>query len=211
MSIRPEIIHHLEQNIIPLYSDFDKAHNLEHVRKVIQNSLSIAGDFEVDKNMVYIIAAYHDVGLSQGRDHHEKTSAAFLLADEKLKEWFSGEEILLMSEAVEDHRASNDYEPRSIYGKIISEADRDTEYATILTRTIQYGLKHYPHNDPEEHFNRAYEHIHRKYGEGGYLKLWLDTESNRRNLQNLREMLTSRDALRTDFERIFAECTADLS
>lgn len=207
MPVNPEITSYIQQTIIPQYSCFDKAHNLEHVNKVIQNSLSIATDYDVDINKVYVVAAYHDLGLRQGRENHEKTSAVLLMADLKLKEWFSESELTLMSEAVEDHRASNDYEPRGIYGKIVSEADRDIEYLTIFKRTIQYGLKNYPDYNIEQHFSRTYEHIQDKYGENGYLKLWLDTEINRHNLQELRIMLTSQEKFRADFEKIFAECS----
>ena len=207
MEINAAIKSYVELNIIPIYRTFDKAHNLEHIGKVIANSLAIACDYEVDINKVYVIAAYHDIGLSQGREYHEKTSAAFLLSDTKLKEWFSDNDLVMMSQAVEDHRASNDYEPRSIYGKIISEADRDIEYLTILRRTIQYSLKNYPSYNIEQHFIRTYEHIRDKYGEGGYLKLWLNTELSRKNLQTLRDMSLSTETLRPDFEKIFKECT----
>lgn len=206
MEINPEILSYVKQNIIPIYTSFDKAHNLEHVNKVIDNSISIAHSYSVDINKVYCIAAYHDVGLSKGREYHEKSSAVFLMSDLKLKEWFSEEELNIMSEAIEDHRASNDYEPRSIYGMIVSEADRDIEYITILTRTIQYGLKNYPEYDFEQHFARTYEHMRNKYGEGGYLKLWLNTEINQRKLQILRDMIRSKEKLMSDFEKIFFEC-----
>lgn len=206
MEINPDILSYVQQNIIPLYSSFDKAHNREHVDKVIKNSLAIAPDYGVDMNKVYVIAAYHDVGLSQGREHHEKSSAAFLLADLKLKEWFTEDELAVMSEAVKDHRASNDYEPRSIYGKIVAEADRDIEFTTILTRTIQYSLKNFPDYDFERHLTRTYEHIRDKYGEGGYLKLWLNTAENERNLRELRGMVTSKEKLSPAFEKIFFDC-----
>ena len=42
----------------------------------------------------------------------------------------------MIGEAVEDHRASLPYEPRSLYGKIISEADRDLDFERILKRTL---------------------------------------------------------------------------
>ena len=207
MEINPDILNYIQQYIIPQYVFFDKAHNLEHVNKVIKNSLAISLAYKVDINKVYIIAAYHDVGLSYGRESHEKSSAVYLRSDDKLKEWFSEEEMVAMSEAIEDHRASNDYEPRSIYGKIVAEADRDIECERILTRVIQYSLKNYPDYDFEKHLTRCYEHLCDKYSEGGYLKLWLSTESNERNLQELRSMITSKEKLRPDFERIFLECT----
>lgn len=209
MLVNQEIVNYIQQNIIPKYTYFDKAHNLEHVNKVIQNSLSIANEYDADLNKAYTIAAYHDLGLIQGRENHEKASADLLIADLKLKEWFSENELILMAEAVEDHRASNDYEPRSIYGKIISEADRDIEYFTILKRTIQYGLDNYKSNDFEQHLSRAYEHIQNKYGENGYLKLWLDTEVNRHNLQELRSMIVSYEKFIIDFKKIFNECIND--
>jgi len=206
MEINLDILNYIQQNIIPKYESFDKAHNLEHVNKVIKNSLVISSAYNVDINKVYIIAAYHDVGLSQGRESHERSSAVYLMSDNKLKEWFSEEEMIVMSEAIEDHRASNDYEPRSIYGKIVAEADRDIECETILTRIIQYDLKNYPGYDFEKHLTRCYEHLCDKYGEGGYLKLWLNTEPNKRNLQELRCMITSKEKLRPYFERIFIKC-----
>jgi len=203
MSVKPEILEYIQQNILPKYKLFDNAHNPEHAERVIQNSLSITKDYDVDINKVYVIAAYHDVGLAQGRKDHEKNSAVFLLSDSTLAKWFSKDEMILMAEAIEDHRASNDYAPRSIYGKIVSEADRDIEYVTILTRVIQYSLENYPNYTPEEHFIRSYNHLQDKYGEGGYLKLWLDTEKNQRNLQELRESIASADKFKADFMRIF--------
>lgn len=207
MKINTEIVDYIQSHILPEYAAFDGAHNLDHGEKVIANSLTIARDYDVDLNKVYVIAAYHDIGLRLGRKDHEKNSAAFLLADTKLGEWFSPEELLLMAEAVEDHRASNEHEPRSLYGKIVSEADRDIAYLTILRRTIQYSLKHYPAYSFEQHFLRTYDHIREKYGEGGYLKLWLNTKQNQQNLQEVRARAATPEKLRPDFERLFRELT----
>ena len=40
-----------------MYDRFDKAHNKEHIDRVIKNSLSIAKDYDVDMSKVYVIAA----------------------------------------------------------------------------------------------------------------------------------------------------------
>jgi len=185
---------------------FDEAHKVDHVSKVISNSLSIASDYDADINKIYVIAAYHDIGLQQGRKDHEKHSSAFLLSDEKLKEWFSADELTLMSEAIEDHRASNDYEPRSIYGKIVSEADRDLDYITVLTRCIQYGIEYFADYTYNQQLQRVYEHLQEKYGENGYIKLWLNTEHNRNSLSLIRTNLASADKFKSDFTRIYNEC-----
>ena len=208
MSIRADILDYVQKHILPKYESFDKAHDTNHVDKVIENSLSIAKDYDVDINKVYIIAAYHDLGLAKGRTEHEKNSALFLLSDSKLREWFSEDELMLMAEAVEDHRASNEHPPRSIYGKIVSEADRDIEYATILERVVHYSLDNYPNYTPEEHFARTYSHVQEKYGKNGYLKLWLDTKYNRNNLAEIRENIKHVDKFKTDFYSALKKCVS---
>ena len=198
-----EIKLYVENSILPEYENFDKGHDISHANKVIEDSLTIAKDFDVCTDMVYVIAAFHDLGLRFGRENHEKNSGEILINDKTLTKWFSHDEIIIMKEAVEDHRASNDYEPRSIYGKIVAEADRDTVYETIITRTIQYSLKNCPDFTREEHFARCLNHISTKYGENGYLKLWLETEKNLEGLREIREALKDEKRFRADFDRLF--------
>lgn len=205
--INPSIEEYVAGFILPAYRQFDEAHQAGHAKTVIQNSLQIAADYAVDLNMVYVIAAYHDTGLCGGRDGHEKRSGEILRRDKELKRWFTQEQITMMAEAVEDHRASNKHTPRSIYGKIVAEADRDIEYRKILLRCIQYSLRQFPQYDEQRHFERTYSHMCEKYGEEGYLVLWLDTKRNRENLAELRRKLNREDALRQDFTVIYRSLT----
>ena len=200
------LIRYVEANIIPQYSQFDKAHNLGHVTKVIENSLEIATHYPVDLGLVYVVAAYHDIGLAKGRKDHEKNSAIFLKSDINLEKFFDSEDINLIAEAVEDHRASADHEPRSIYGKIVADADNDLDYKSVFTRCLQYGLATFPEYDKLTHFERIHEHMIDKYGYGSYLKLWLDTERDKRGLQEIRDMLyNKREAMRADFDILWEE------
>ena len=139
-----ELQNYVRQSIIPQYANFDKAHQIDHVEKVIEESLKLATYYEVDYSMVYVIAAYHDLGLYEGREFHHITSGKVLLADETLRRWFTDEQLLQMKEAIEDHRASNKQAPRTIYGMIVAEADRIIDPEVTLRRTVQYGLSHYP-------------------------------------------------------------------
>lgn len=144
-----ELQNYVRQSIIPQYANFDKAHQIDHVEKVIEESLKLATHYEVDYSMVYVIAAYHDLGLYEGREFHHITSGKVLLADETLRRWFTDEQLLQMKEAIEDHRASNKQAPRTIYGMIVAEADRIIDPEVTLRRTVQYGLSHYPEMDKE--------------------------------------------------------------
>ena len=168
-----ELQNYVRQSIIPQYANFDKAHQIDHVEKVIEESLKLAMHYEVDYSMVYIIAAYHDLGLYEGREFHHITSGKVLLADETLRCWFTDEQLLQMKEAIEDHRASSKQAPRTIYGMIVAEADRIIDPEVTLRRTVQYGLSHYPEMDKEEQYARFRKHLTEKYAEGGYLTLWI--------------------------------------
>ncbi len=194
-----------EQEIIPRYIAFDKAHNVDHAKTVIQESLKIAVHYPVDTNMVYTIAAYHDTGLVKDREFHHLVSGEVLLADTRLREWFTEDRIMVMKEAVEDHRASAKHEPRTIYGKIVAEADRIIDPLVTLRRTIQYGREHYPSEDKEWQYARFTEHLQEKYAEGGYLKLWIPESDNVRQLLELRELLKDKVRLRETFESLYRE------
>lgn len=197
---------YIETEIIPRYEYFDKAHNLSHVQTVIEESLSLAEQHpETDERLVYVIAAYHDTGLCRDRATHHLVSGEILMADTHLRQWFSEEELLLMKEAVEDHRASTDHEPRSIYGRIVAEADRIIDTDTTLRRTVQYGLKHYPEASIDWHYQRFYKHLMEKYAPGGYLKLWFPKSKNAERLKELQAIIANENRLKAIFETLFRE------
>lgn len=200
-----DLVEFVELNILPRYTEFDKAHNLSHVNSVIRRSLELVRTTGADINMVYAIAAYHDLGLSGPRAIHHITGAKILANDSRLKRWFSAEQIKIMSEAVEDHRASASHAPRSIYGKIVAEADRDLNPETVIRRTIQFGLSNYPELDKERQWQRFREHMDSKYSVHGYIKLWISPSPNEQNLKTLRNIIAQPQELRQVFERIWAE------
>lgn len=200
-----DLMEFVEQNILPRYNAFDKAHNLVHASRVIKNSLSLALSTGADINMAYVIAAYHDLGLEGPRAIHHLSSGKILMADRRLRRWFSEEQIKIMKEAVEDHRASASHAPRSVYGKIVAEADRDLEPSNVFRRTIEYGLDHYPEKSKEEQWERFLQHMEQKYSSHGYIKLWLPNSPNEKYLRQIRETISNTKALREAFERIFKE------
>lgn len=202
-----DLVEFVETQILPQYAAFDKAHNMEHVTTVIRRSLDLAGKIGADLNMAYVIAAYHDLGLSGPRAVHHITSGKILMQDARLKRWFSQEQLRIMKEAVEDHRASASRAPRSIYGKIVAEADRNIEPETVIRRTIQYGLSNYPQLNTEGHWQRFMEHMNEKYSTNGYIKLWIQGSENEVKLNELRRLIAEPDKMRPVFDSIFAEET----
>lgn len=199
-----ELRTYIESEILPLYLGFDRAHGPEHVRAVIDRSLALAEIYGLDLDMVYTAAAYHDTGLSEGRERHHLVSGRIIRADRNLRKWFNEEQIETIAQAAEDHRASAEREPRSIYGRILAEADRQIDPELTIRRTVQYGLSHYPEMDKEEHWHRMVEHLNAKYAEGGYLKLLIPESDNAARLAELRELMRNEERLRTIFEQEYS-------
>ena len=200
-----DLMEFVETNILPRYAAFDRAHDLKHVTRVINRSVELARRVGADVNMAYTIAAYHDLGMSGPRAIHHITGGKILTADARLRKWFSSEQMTIMKEAVEDHRASSSHAPRSIYGKIVAEADRDMEPEVVFRRTIQYGLSHYPEKDKEKQWERFLEHMHNKYSANGYIRLWIPNSPNEVYQKQLRQLIEKTDELRSIFDELFEE------
>ena len=204
IAMNPALQQYVEQEILPRYDHFDQAHRRDHVLMVIQQSLEIASKLDVNLDMVYAIAAYHDTGLCEGREHHHEVSAQIIKADARLRQWFTEEQIQTMADAAEDHRASAKQAPRTLYGRIVAEADRFIDPETIVRRTIQYGLDHYPELDQEAQYRRMVAHLKEKYGRGGYLKLWFPDSPNAARLEHLRQLIDDEQELARLFREFFS-------
>lgn len=194
----------LEQEIVPRYDSFDAGHGRDHVHTVMSQSLTLAQYYpEVDRCILLVAAAYHDLGLVNGREHHHTDSAAIVREDKRLRQWFSEDEINIIADAAEDHRASSGHEPRTIYGRIVAEADRIIDSETIVRRALQYGMKHQPTLDREGQYCRLMEHMQEKYNYGGYLKLWIPQSENAKRLEAFRNTLADGKAFRYLFDTIY--------
>lgn len=210
MTIPETLEKYLYGEVVPRYAAFDAAHREDHALTVMEQSMKLLADrsgwlagnpepqwaVEVDPAMLLTAAACHDLGLSGGRDRHHLDSGVIIRADGRLREWFDEEQIEVIAQAAEDHRASGKTPPRSIYGMLVAEADRVIDGPTIIVRTLQYGMKHYPDLDRQGHIDRAVAHLREKYGYGGYLRLWIPWSDNALRLNELREVIADDDAVR---------------
>ena len=203
-NIRPALRRYIEAEILPRYAAFDAAHREDHARSVIREALSLAARFpEADPEVVYAAAAFHDTGLAEGRQWHHLVSGRIVREDPMLPAWFSPEQVEAIAQAAEDHRASARSAPRSLYGKLIAEADRTIDPEDILRRTLQFSLDHFPALDKEGHFRRCRDHLEEKYGDGGYLKLWIEDSHNAAGLERLRTIIRDPERLRRSLSAIW--------
>ena len=162
---------YIEINVLPQYSKNDSGHGIEHINYVIDRCFRFAEQFDnVDSDILYTIAAFHDIGHHIDKKNHETLSAQIFYENNDMKQFFTEEQRIIIKEGIEDHRASSGSIPRSDYGKIISSADRSTSVEDFLRRTHAYTLKHNPNSTVDEMLERAYNHTIEKYGNNGYAK-----------------------------------------
>lgn len=205
MTVNPEILSYIDSVVLPQYDAFDKGHRRDHGRYVLETALMLGEFYDVNPDMLAVAAACHDLGLSEDRKTHHLVSGKMIRANHDLERWFTPGQIEIIAQAAEDHRASSDHEPRSVYGRLVAEADRQIIPEVVVRRTVQYGFKHYPELGREGHLQRTIEHLHEKYGDGGYLKLWIPESPNAARLEELRTVIRNPEALRSMVERIYDE------
>lgn len=205
--IRESLHRYIDEEIIPRYAAFDKAHREDHARSVMDRAMTMGKAYDIDEEMLLTAAACHDLGLAVDRKTHHLESGRIIREDVRLREWFSPEQVEVIAEAAEDHRASAQTPPRSIYGRLVAEADRMIDPLTIIRRTVQFGLSHYPELDREGHWQRTLEHLHEKYAEGGYLHLLIPGSPKEAPLEALREIIRDEARLRDIFESVYREET----
>ena len=198
MKINKELKDYIERNIFPEYSKNEPAHNIEHIKYVIDRSIRFANTVEnINYDIVYTVAAYHDIGHHIDSKKHEIISAELMMKDEKLKDFFTEGERKTIKEAIEDHRASSDHEPRSIYGKIVSTADRNNSVEACFRRSYTYGKKLEPTFNDDQLFERAYNHLKSKFGENGYAKYFFKDEEYENFLKEIRALLADKNKFMT--------------
>ena len=202
--LNPGLVSYVEKHVFPQYQENDGGHQLPHIRYVIRRSLKFSEQFEnINLDMCYVAAAYHDIGYHIDRNLHELISAEIFMADKTMKKFFSDEERQMIKEAIEDHRSSKEGEPRHIYGKILSSADRSVDFNESLRRADAYSRAYFPETTLFERIQRAYDHIQKKYGPNGYAKSYVNDPELEVCRSNICALLSNKAAFVT---RYFEAC-----
>ena len=177
--IRKDLKDYINDEIKSKYKNFDKAHSISHFNFVTKNCLEYSKELikqgiDVNLEIAYVVGAYHDIGIIKGREGHALSSGIIVRSDSKLKQFYDEETIELIAQAVEDHSSHLQHPPRSIYGKIVADADRNNSLYLVFSRPVKYGLKNEKQYNREEQINRVYDFVNKKFGKNGYVKYWLN-------------------------------------
>lgn len=203
--LNKELLKYLKDNISIENNKNDSGHNMDHINYVLRRSLNFAKEVkDININMVYTIAYYHDIAHHLDAKNHEVLSAEILRNDQELLKWFTKEEINIMAETVEDHRASSDTEPRTVYGKIVSSADRNTSIDEPFKRTYAYRLKHSPDISLEDLIKESQSHLQNKFGHSGYAnnKMYFNDSEYTKYLKDLNKIIYDDELFKKEYIRI---------
>lgn len=206
--INEQLKKYIEDSIFPMYEKNDKGHNLTHINYTLNRAFEIIEDksLDIDLNIMYVIVPYHDIGHFIDKDNHEKISAEIMMNDTNLRNWFNEDTLILIKEAIEDHRASNNSNPRSIYGDIMRLADKNVDLEQFFFRASSYSLKHFPDYTEEEHIERIYEHGQQKFGEDGYAKLAFTDQKYEKYLADFKTALKDKESFKQKIRKFIRNC-----
>ncbi|MBQ8426082.1 MAG: HD domain-containing protein [Clostridia bacterium] len=203
---------YIDNNIKIKYKNFDKAHNISHYNFVTRNCISYSKQLinkgeKIDLDIAFIVGAYHDIGILNGRENHAISSGKFVRNDEMLNTFYDKETIEIIAQAVEDHSSHLTYTPRNIYGKIVADADRNNTKYLVFSRPIKYGLKHENHLSKQEQIERVYNFVQNKFGRNGYVKYYLDIDETKKEQQEIWALLDNEILCKNYIEGLFDEIT----
>lgn len=206
VEINQELIEYIEKNILPEYDKNEPGHGRNHIQDVIKRMFELMEGREVNHDMAYTIAAFHDIGHHIDRENHEKVSAEIFMKDEVVKKWFSEEERKCIKEAIEDHRASSNKEPRSIYGKLIASADKGIVSINVNGMRAYYGaIERNPGITREQAKQVAYEHLVNKYGKKGYAHMYITDDKFEEAQALFQKQLENKELFMKELEKILKE------
>lgn len=176
-TINKDLQKYIEEHILTQYDKNNVGgHGKAHIETVIKRCFEIIEeyDLDVDPDMIYTIASFHDIGYRVDPDRHEEVSSEMFMQDKTIKNYFNATQLTIMADAIVDHRASLEYDARNIYGKIVSSADREIDVENMLRRSILYQAdKHSAENPTEEQvIEYSFKKLSSKYGKGGYAKMY---------------------------------------
>lgn len=214
-SVDESLREYMENNIFKEYGKNDEGHQIKHIKEVIDRSFELSPK-NLNPNIIYTVAAFHDIGSYIDRKNHEIESAKIMMADEFLKRFFNAHELLIIKEAIEDHRASLNRMPRSVYGRLISSADRSTDLNDFILRAYKAVVKNKclvnngtPSNREfthEEIIEAVYNHLVEKFGQDGYAKMYFIDKKYEDFIDDANYLINNKDEFYKREQEIFSKC-----
>lgn len=210
--VNKDLKKYIESNILKEYQLNDIGHGIKHINFVLDRAFELSENYEIDYNMLYTVVCFHDIACHINREEHEILSAKRLFDDKYLKSFFKEEEMVLMKEAVEDHRASLEYIPRNIYGKILSSADRKIGVDEYLNTSIGFEIKRDNKIKCEDAIEKSYAFAIKKFGKDGYAitKMYVKDKKYEEFLNEIQQLIDKKEEFIRRASEIYIKLKGEL-
>ena len=200
-NVRQDLKDYITEHIFPEYEKNDGGHNIAHILEVIRRSFALNDTFKLglDDNMIYAIASCHDWGKYEDHSIHHLIAARNFMNDEGMNKFFTPEEKQIIKEAIEDHRSSKEDEPRSVYGKLISSADRNTRIEIVFIRSFFVAHERMPETNIEEYLDYTIKRLSKKYDEENPENMFFEDETYKVFIQDMRDLLKKEEEFKNRY------------
>lgn len=203
-TVNKELVEYVEENVFPEYEKNDKAHGIIHIKEVIRRGFALNETLKLnlDHDMIYAITSCHDLGKYIDHETHEKIAAKKFINDENMKKFFNDEERIVIKEAIEDHRSSFEDVPRSMYGKLVSSADRNTRIEIVFIRSFFVGKSRTPDMIVEDFLDFTYKRLSKRYGEENPENMFLEDNTYKVFLEEMRKLLKNEEEFKNRYVQV---------
>lgn len=194
---------YVEKKVFPLWELNDKGYGPIHRTEAIRRIFALNETFQLNlnPNMLFVIASYHDVGKYIDYKKHHLIAAEKFMEDEKIKQFFTDNQRIIIKEAIEDHRSSKEDDPRSVYGKLISSADRNTTIEIVFIRSFFVAKDRMPDMNINEYLDYTVNRLINKYSEENPENMFFEDDIYKVFLKDMRDLLTRPD----DFKNLYCD------
>ena len=192
--VSPELKKYVETQIFPQYAKNDQGHGILHILEVVRRSfvLNKSLNLGLDPNMIYVIAASHDLGKYEEHEtgeKHAKIAGRRFIQNSSFSRFFTEDQRQTIKEAIEDHSSSLEDMPRSDYGKLVSSADRNTSIEMVFIRSFFVGKRKNPDQNMEDYLDFTLNRLRKRYSVEDSENMFFADSDYETFLADMRELL----------------------
>ena len=192
--VNPELKRYVETQLFPQYAKNDQGHGILHILEVVRRSfvLNKALNLNLDPNMIYVIAASHDLGKYEEHEtgeKHAKIAGRRFIQNGNFARFFTDDQRETIKEAIEDHSSSLEDMPRSDYGKLVSSADRNTSIEMVFIRSFFVGKRKNPDQNMEDYLEFTLNRLRKRYSIEDSENMFFADDDYETFLKDMRELL----------------------
>ena len=192
--VDPKLKKYVEEEIFPQYAKNDQGHGILHILEVIRRSFVFnkALNLNLDPNMMYVIAASHDLGKyleHETGEKHARIAGRKFIENQSFSNFFTDSQRGVIKEAIEDHSSSLEDMPRSDYGKLVSSADRNTSIEMVFIRSFFVGKRKNPDQNMEDYLDFTLNRLRKRYSVEDSENMFFADSDYEKFLFDMRELL----------------------